>query len=105
MNCFPQPVGALARRSAAWQTDAIVTDEIGFAILRYRDTTPVLAACTRCQLKFLTPAQMMKDHAGAAEYLWRKYTDHQCTNAIHRMTAKPVIDGQPAMKKGNKPMS
>ncbi|MGC1650744.1 MAG: hypothetical protein WA741_33385, partial [Candidatus Sulfotelmatobacter sp.] len=57
-----------------------VMDEIGFSVLKYSEKTPVLAACTRCQLKFLTPLQMMKDWAAASEYLWRKYSNHRCAN-------------------------
>jgi hypothetical protein len=55
-----------------------VADEIGFSVLKYRENTPVLAVCTRCQLKFLTPAGMMKDWQAASDYLWKKYSDHRC---------------------------
>jgi hypothetical protein len=55
-----------------------VADEIGFSMLKCNDKTPVFAVCTRCQLKFLTPPQMMKDSEAATEYLWRKYSDHRC---------------------------
>jgi len=59
-------------------------DEIGFAVLRYREKTPVLAACTFCQLKFLTPAGMMNDPVAADEYLWRKYISHRCATATEQ---------------------
>lgn len=59
----------------------LVADEIGFSVLRYREQTPVLAACTRCQLKFLTPAGMMGDWQAAIDYLRKKYSDHRCAIA------------------------
>jgi hypothetical protein len=67
---------SLAAQSNPCQT--LVVDEIGFSILKYREKTPVLAVCARCQLKFLTPSQMMKDWEAASEYLWRKYSNHRC---------------------------
>jgi hypothetical protein len=54
------------------------TGEIGFSVLKYRNKVPVLAACARCQLKFLTPTQVMGDGESAIEYLWRKYSEHSC---------------------------
>jgi hypothetical protein len=58
----------------------VVMDKIEFTFLKYSDRIPVLAACTRCQLKFLTPSQKMKDWEAANEYLWRKYSDHHCAS-------------------------
>ena len=63
-------------------------DEIGFSVLKYRERTPVLAACTRCQLKFLTPSQMMKDWEAAREYLWRKYGNHRCASTFSHYKEK-----------------
>jgi len=55
-----------------------MADEIAFSILKYRGQTPVLAACVRCELKFFTPSEIMKDSDAAVEYLWKKYVDHRC---------------------------
>jgi len=70
-------------------------DEIGFSVLKYSEKTPVLAACTRCQLKFLTPSKMMKDWEAASEYLLGKYNDHRCASAFSRYADKnhaPLFD-------------
>jgi hypothetical protein len=56
----------------------VLIDEIGFSVLKYRNKVPVLAVCSRCQLKFLTPTQVMGDSEAATEYLWRKYSEHTC---------------------------
>ena len=58
-----------------------MANETGFSILKYYGPTPVLAVCVKCQLKFFTPAQMMKDWDAAEEYLWKKYKSHRCTAA------------------------
>jgi len=55
-----------------------MTDEIAFSILKYRRQTPVLAACVRCELKFFTPSEIMKDSHAAVLYLRKKYVDHCC---------------------------
>jgi hypothetical protein len=57
-----------------------VVNELGFAILKYRDKTPILAACQRCRLKFLTPLGM-NDVTSAENYLLEKYTKHHCKTA------------------------
>jgi len=54
-----------------------VIDEIGFSVLKYKENTPVLAVCARCQLKFLTPSGMMNRET-AGDYLWKKYITHRC---------------------------
>jgi hypothetical protein len=56
----------------------VVMPDAGFLVLKYKGETPVLATCLRCQLKFLTPAEMMGDFMGASEYLSKKYKDHHC---------------------------
>jgi hypothetical protein len=66
--------------SAAWQTSATVIDEIGFSVLKYKENTPILAVCARCQLKFLTPSGM-KDRETAGDYLWKKFITHRCAAA------------------------
>jgi hypothetical protein len=81
VNCFPQSNCQLPEARLVWQTFATVANEIGFSILKYRERAPVLAVCTRCQLKFLTPSQLMRDCETATEYLWKKYSDHRCAAA------------------------
>ena len=54
-------------------------DNVGFKILKWRDRTPLLAGCERCQLKFITPAPMLRDDPQAVEcYLREKYAYHTC---------------------------
>jgi len=54
-------------------------DNVGFKILKWRDRTPLLAGCERCQLKFITPAPMLRDDPPAVEYYLReKYAYHVC---------------------------
>jgi hypothetical protein len=65
------------------QTLAVV-DERGYSVLKYRDKTPILAACARCQLKFFTPSEMMNDWMAASDYLWKKHYTHQCVAASAR---------------------
>ena len=57
---------------------APVADETGFAILQYRGKVPVLAGCTRCQLKFFTPTKLMANSQTAKDYLWERYAAHRC---------------------------
>ena len=54
-----------------------MAEETAFSDLKYHNGIPVLAVCTRCQLKFLTPVEM-KDSVDANEYLWKKYSEHSC---------------------------
>lgn len=50
-----------------------------FVILQYRGKAPSMAACTKCQLKFFTPATFTQDQALLAEeYLLDKFAHHQC---------------------------
>jgi hypothetical protein len=55
-----------------------VEAEAGFTILLHRGKIPVLAACTRCRLKFFTPTNMMEDPERAKGYLRNKYEVHHC---------------------------
>jgi len=56
-----------------------MTDNVGFKILKWRDGTPLLAGCERCQLKFITPALMLRDDPQDVEYYLReKYAYHTC---------------------------
>jgi hypothetical protein len=60
-------------------SDAAMTDDAGFKILKWRDRTPLLAQCERCQLKFITPAPMLRDDPQAVEYYLReKYAYDTC---------------------------
>src|ERR1700756_308758 len=60
-------------------SDAPMTDDAGFKILKWRDRTQLLAGCERCQLKFITPAPMLRDDPQAVEYYLReKYVYHTC---------------------------
>jgi hypothetical protein len=73
--------------------------EIGFSVLKYKGQTPVLACCSRCQLKFLTPTKMMDDSYAAHEYLCKKYDSHHCTMSNGRtassvMTSSAVRSGR-----------
>jgi len=52
----------------------------GFKILINRDHIPMLAACERCDLKFITPRDMV-DPQVAEEYLRGKYENHSCLDA------------------------
>ena len=52
--------------------------EIGFSILKYRGQTPILAVCVRCDLKFFTPSEVMKDDEAAGQYLLMKFLGHRC---------------------------
>jgi hypothetical protein len=52
--------------------------EAQFTILKYRDKIPILAVCPLCNLKFLTPHDMMKDAESAELYLRTKYQQHNC---------------------------
>ena len=52
-------------------------DEPGFVILKFRSRTPMLAACERCELKFLTPTEI-EDPNTATTYLRAKYHEHRC---------------------------
>jgi len=65
-----------------------VIDEIGFSVVKYRQETPVLARCTRCELKFLTPSGMT-DPQAANDYLLNKYFSHRCV-----ITGKPKLGKQ-----------
>ena len=62
-------------------TLAAVVDEVGFAILKYRDKTPILAECERGHLKFLTPSNKLRDAESAKKYPWEKYEKHECKPA------------------------
>jgi len=55
-------------------------DEVGFSVLKYRENIPVLAECTACHLKFLTPVGMTEEQE-AHYYLWKKYISHHCATA------------------------
>jgi hypothetical protein len=56
-----------------------MTDDAGFKILKWRDRMPLLAGCERCQLKFITPAPMLRDDPQDVEYYLReKYAYHHC---------------------------
>ena len=58
-----------------------VPDEVGFVILQCRKKLPMLAGCSRCNLKFLTPPNF-DDESVARQYLWNKYLDHRCRAVI-----------------------
>jgi hypothetical protein len=51
--------------------------ERSFVIVRYVGKVPAMAACTKCQRKFFTPATHARDAVGADEYLRRKYDLHE----------------------------
>jgi hypothetical protein len=53
-------------------------DELRFAILMYRHKVPILAGCRLCDLKFLTPREVIKDVDAAEVYLREKYRLHDC---------------------------
>jgi hypothetical protein len=49
-----------------------------FAVFQLKGNPPVLAGCTRCGRKFLTPKELLNNPAAAREYLLGKYLDHRC---------------------------
>lgn len=49
-----------------------------FFVLKYRGRTPTLAACLLCDLKFLTPTELMEDWQEATSYLKGKFDVHRC---------------------------
>ena len=68
--------------------------EIAFSILRYRGQTPVLAACDRCELKFFTPSEIMKDSDAAFRYLLMKYMHHRCAATFPNEGKRTLIKVQ-----------
>jgi hypothetical protein len=64
-----------------WPSETNVNE---FTILRYSGKTPVLAVCTRCQLKFFTPSGMKQNSQEAEYYLRDKFRDHRCAAATEQ---------------------
>ena len=52
--------------------------ERALVILRYVNTTPVLASCAKCQRKFFAPNTYFDDAFGAQQYLQTKFDIHEC---------------------------
>jgi hypothetical protein len=71
----------------------LVMVEPGLVILKFRWKTPTLATCERCQLKFLTPTEMMEDSDGAERYLLTKYRQHRCNRVPPVRAAATVASG------------
>jgi hypothetical protein len=46
-------------------------------ILQHAGTTPALAMCASCRLKFFTPREL-NDRPEAEEYLRQKFNSHEC---------------------------
>ena len=49
-----------------------------FIVLKYQGKVPLLAGCTACQRKFFTPDKLVRDAAGAEQYLMEKFYGHTC---------------------------
>ena len=79
--------------------------EIAFSILRYRGQTPVLAACDRCELKFFTPSEIMKDSEAAFRYLLIKYVDHRCSAAFPHEGNRTRIKAQQIVSPARRKLS
>jgi hypothetical protein len=47
-------------------------------ILRFASQVPSMATCTNCHYKFVTPANLRNDTAGAEAYLRDKFYLHEC---------------------------
>jgi hypothetical protein len=69
----PENFGECQSESEMEREKLALAERIGlresFRILKWRDRTPLLAECDRCQLKFITPAPMLRDDPQAVEYL------------------------------------
>jgi hypothetical protein len=59
-----------------------VPNETGFSILKYSGQSAAIAACQGCQLKFFTPANLMREGVGREGYLRKKYNEHWCAVAV-----------------------
>jgi len=49
-----------------------------FVILKYMGKTPSLGTCDRCQLKFFTPTELMREPLEAEHNLLGKFASHTC---------------------------
>ena len=68
----PENFGEWQSESEMEREKLALAERIGlresFRILKWRDRTPLLAECDRCQLKFITPALMLRDDPQDVEY-------------------------------------
>jgi hypothetical protein len=49
-----------------------------FIILEQNGGTPSLAACSRCNVKFFAPSELLRDGVKAEKYLREKFARHPC---------------------------
>jgi hypothetical protein len=56
--------------------------DLQLVFIQYVDKTPSLAGCAKCQVKFFTPQQLMRQPQAAAEYLRDKFARHTCKGEI-----------------------
>ena len=47
-------------------------------LLKHVNQTPVMAKCSRCELKFFVPKRLIKDLNTARSYLLSKFDQHIC---------------------------
>jgi hypothetical protein len=49
-----------------------------FIVLKREGDMPTMAMCKRCQIKFFTPREVLKDPVEAEVFLLRKFLTHDC---------------------------
>ena len=53
-------------------------EEFSLSVFKRKGNTPILAGCSRCGLKFLTPENLLYNAEAARKYLLEKYNRHRC---------------------------
>jgi hypothetical protein len=68
--------------------------DLQLVFLQYVNKTPTLAGCAKCQLKFFTPQQLMKQPQAAAEYLREKFALQTCKGEIFEETRPGTLQAR-----------
>ena len=64
-------------------------------VLKYEGKVPLLAGCTACQRKFFTPDKLVRDAAGAEQYLLDKFYCHDCPREPKTIREVQALETKP----------
>ena len=68
----------LCARECAGYTARIMNDRRDYEVLKQRGRTPTLAVCRKCDVKFITPRELLDVPEEAGSYLANKFDSHRC---------------------------
>jgi hypothetical protein len=66
-------------------------DDSWLVFLQSAGHTPTLAGCTKCDVKFFTPRELMKKPQAATDYLRWKFGLHSCKWGVERLRLLRIV--------------